>query len=196
MIPPPPEKWAKVFARWVDETESRSHAVFPPCPHLSCFITSLFPVSRCRRVGALAVFLLSVVASNHSEATTPYLRAVGPVELRFQKRVAYVQPKKLPAPGSGDPIPPEVASGPPPTTTDNTSQAVAPGSSPVAEPVKTEPLTNGAPQAPPVSPPGTSRPILPDTLAPRLVPEEVLPFFILPEARPERSTSSATYKQQ
>lgn len=187
----PPNKTPLVRLNAVDERAARLNAAFPPCTQVSCFLAALFPVSRCRRVGAMVAFLLSVVAIHHSAATTPYLRAVGPPDLRFQKRVAFVQAKKLPLTGGGEPSPEAKAAAA--AATEAANQAAAITETKPAE-VK-DPAQNAPGTAPP--PPATDvRPILNDTFAPRLVPEEVLPFFILPQSTPERSTSSATYKQQ
>lgn len=188
-----PNKTPLVRPNPVDERAARLNAAFPPCTQVYCFLASLFPVSRCRRVGAMVAFLLSMVAIHHSAATTPYLRAVGPPDLRFQKRVAFVQAKKLPLTGGGEPSPSPEAKAAAAAATETANQAAAITEAKPAE------VKDSAPTAPGTAPPAPAsdvRPILNDTFAPRLVPEEVLPFFILPQSTPARSTSSATYKQQ
>lgn len=185
----PQEKHPSVEPIPADEHAARFDAAFPPCTHVSCFLASLFPVSRCRRVGAMAAFLLSMVAIHHSAATTPYLRAVGPPDLRFQKRVAFVPAKKLPLTGGGEPSPEAKAAAA--VATEAANQAA------VITETKPADVPDTGPNPPGTAPPPASvRPILNDTFAPKLTPEEVLPFFIIPQAASDRSTSSATYKQQ
>lgn len=131
------------------------------------------------------------------DSSTPYLRAIGSLALRFHPMPAAPEPAARPA-----------ASGPPlPSATPAARQDISPATptaspanplSPAAEPAATTPATAK-----------NSPPIIPDEMRPRVQPEDFLPFFqfpvsgdgqvILPiKAAPNPSgiPSTATYRQQ
>jgi hypothetical protein len=128
-----------------------------------------------------------------AEPETPYLRATGPLALRFQ-----------PAPVAREITAKPAASGPPFPMPEANAEKAPVAAEPPAKPTSVEP--DVILPAKPEPKPGPE-PIIPDDLRPRVQAEDFLPFFqfpsaaepalVLPATPPHRATpSTATYRQQ
>ena len=136
----------------------------------------------------------AVPRTDPAQSSSPYLRASGPLSLRFEPAPV---PKELTArpAASGPPFPlPESAP---------TAEHPPVASEPEAKPALPDVILPATPSAAPVTPP----PIIPDDTRPRVQAEDFLPYFrfpsppeaalVLPPNPPHHATpSTATYRQQ